>query len=171
MERFHERRRIQNFSTQQRHLYGEDTATAAAVLIQTCERSEADAQVLALSGARRNPSVNGTMPSFDYTLGAIWSRDVLDPVAVALLAIGKTCGGLATLLNDTPTLKVQQPAEHQYVGPRVTKDNHVRHEPLPSGRCIKARGRKEKASRDVTDSKVITSETRTTPASPSTAAL
>ena len=96
---------------------------------------------------------------------------MLDPVAVALLAIGETCGGLATLLNDTPTLKVQQPAEHQYVGPRVTKDNHVRHEPLPSGRCIKARGRKEKASRDVTDSKVITSDTRTTPVSPSTAAL
>ena len=53
----------------------------------------------------------------------------------------------------TATLSIQ-PAEaqeanpqpqHPYVGTWVTDDNHVRHELLPSGRYIEARGQRERA--------------------------
>jgi hypothetical protein len=36
-------------------------------------------------------------------------------------------------------------AEHPYAGMWVTEDNHIRHELLPNGRYVEARGTREKA--------------------------
>ena len=36
-------------------------------------------------------------------------------------------------------------AEHPYVGLWVTKDGHIRHELLPTGRYVEARGTRERA--------------------------
>jgi hypothetical protein len=48
------------------------------------------------------------------------------------------------LLAMAPTL-TQAEAPHPYVGLWVTADNHIRHELLPNGRYIEARGHRERA--------------------------
>lgn len=53
----------------------------------------------------------------------------------------------ATLL--IPTVQAQetsmQLADHPYVGLWVTEDGHIRHELLPNGRYVEARGTRERA--------------------------
>lgn len=66
-------------------------------------------------------------------------------IAFVLLAIGGTLGGLVTRADKAPIMKTQTVADQRYVGMWATKDNHVRHELLPNGRYVEARGTKEKA--------------------------
>lgn len=52
----------------------------------------------------------------------------------------------ATLLaQPAKTEEAELPADHPYAGLWVTQDGHIRHELLPSGRYIEARGTRERA--------------------------
>lgn len=52
----------------------------------------------------------------------------------------------AIMLGQTVTETAAQPAaDHPYVGMWVTENGHVRHELLPNGRYVEARGQRERA--------------------------
>ena len=50
----------------------------------------------------------------------------------------------AALLASSAVL-AEEPPPHPYVGIWVTADNHIRHELLPNGRYVEARGNRERA--------------------------
>ncbi|MBY8978263.1 Atu4866 domain-containing protein [Rhodobacteraceae bacterium NNCM2] len=53
--------------------------------------------------------------------------------------------GLLGTTTDADTKDANVTANHSYVGMWVTEDGHIRHELLPNGRYVEARGTRERA--------------------------
>ncbi|MCJ9752625.1 Atu4866 domain-containing protein [Neorhizobium sp. BETTINA12A] len=66
-------------------------------------------------------------------------------LAFAAFAAAFTFIATFTALAHDITEQEKTMAEHPYSGMWVTEDNHIRHELLPNGRYVEARGTREKA--------------------------
>lgn len=64
------------------------------------------------------------------------------PLPVSLVS---TTGEFAMTTVSTPATAKTSKATHPYVGMWVTQDNQIRHELLPNGRYVEARGDRERA--------------------------
>lgn len=67
------------------------------------------------------------------------------PLAFAAFAAAFTFVATFTALAHDIKEQEKTMTEHPYVGMWVTEDNHIRHELLPNGRYVEARGTREKA--------------------------
>jgi len=66
---------------------------------------------------------------------------------LALVALAASITFIATLTAFAHDIKDEEKimSDHPYAGMWVTEDNHVRHELLPNGRYVEARGTRERA--------------------------
>ena len=67
------------------------------------------------------------------------------PLAFAAFAAAFAFIATFTALAHDIRQEEKTMAEHPYTGMWVTEDNHIRHELLPNGRYVEARGTREKA--------------------------
>ena len=63
-------------------------------------------------------------------------------MTTTLLATLATAGLIGASISAEETTVI---ADHPYVGLLVTEDGHIRHELLPNGRYVEARGNRERA--------------------------
>ncbi|WP_162894963.1 Atu4866 domain-containing protein [Rhizobium terrae] len=72
-------------------------------------------------------------------------RFLQNSIAVAAFAMSFTFIACFTAFAHDIKDQEKTMSNHPYVGMWVTEDNHVRHELLPNGRYVEARGTREKA--------------------------